>query len=153
MAITQSRRGFVAGLAFAGAAGLAGVGRQWTWWSRKIACRGTAAGGHHHPLRKRRCDLLGPASVSRNCCAPRALPISNMSTRPEAHLRRADAAKSDVVSDMITHGEVDFGRQFAPSLVMGIECRRTAHGLERPASRVLRDLREKGDPDAWRPQG
>jgi NitT/TauT family transport system substrate-binding protein len=38
----------------------------------------------------------------------------------EAHLRRADAAKSDVVSDMITHGEVDFGRQFAPSLVMGM---------------------------------
>jgi NitT/TauT family transport system substrate-binding protein len=38
----------------------------------------------------------------------------------EAHLRRADVAKSDVVSDMITHGEVDFGRQFAPSLVMGM---------------------------------
>ena len=38
----------------------------------------------------------------------------------EAHLRRADAAKSDVVSDMITHGEVDFGRQFAPSLIMGM---------------------------------
>jgi NitT/TauT family transport system substrate-binding protein len=38
----------------------------------------------------------------------------------EAYIRRADAAKSDAISDMIAHGEVDFGRQFAPSLVMAM---------------------------------
>jgi len=38
----------------------------------------------------------------------------------EGHLRRADAAKSDVIADMIAHGEVDFGRQFAPALIMGM---------------------------------
>jgi hypothetical protein len=36
----------------------------------------------------------------------------------EAHIRRADAANSDFVGDMIAHGEVDFGRNFAPSLVL-----------------------------------
>jgi NitT/TauT family transport system substrate-binding protein len=36
----------------------------------------------------------------------------------EAHLRRADAAKSDWLGDMIAHGEVDFGRDFAPSVVL-----------------------------------
>jgi hypothetical protein len=38
----------------------------------------------------------------------------------EAHLRRADAAKSGAVSDMIAHGEVDFGREFAPAHVMAM---------------------------------
>jgi NitT/TauT family transport system substrate-binding protein len=38
----------------------------------------------------------------------------------EAHVRRADAANSDALADMITHGEVDFGRNFAPSLVLGM---------------------------------
>jgi NitT/TauT family transport system substrate-binding protein len=38
----------------------------------------------------------------------------------EAHVRRADAAKSGVISNMIAHGEVDFGREFAPSHVLGM---------------------------------
>src|SRR5262249_41582208 len=36
----------------------------------------------------------------------------------EAHLRRAGAEKSGLVSGMIAHGEVDFGRAFAPDLVL-----------------------------------
>jgi hypothetical protein len=38
----------------------------------------------------------------------------------EAHIRRAEAANSSVIPDMIAHGEVDFGRAFAPSLVLGM---------------------------------
>jgi NitT/TauT family transport system substrate-binding protein len=38
----------------------------------------------------------------------------------EAHVRRADAAGSEALSDMIAHGEVDFGRTFAPGFVLGI---------------------------------
>ena len=38
----------------------------------------------------------------------------------EARVRRADAANSDPLSDMIAHGEVDFGRTFAPGLVLGM---------------------------------
>jgi NitT/TauT family transport system substrate-binding protein len=38
----------------------------------------------------------------------------------EARVRRADAAKSGIVADMIAHGEVDFGRDFASSLALGM---------------------------------
>jgi len=38
----------------------------------------------------------------------------------EAHVRRADAAGSEALSDMIAHGEVDFGRTFAPGFVLGM---------------------------------
>jgi NitT/TauT family transport system substrate-binding protein len=38
----------------------------------------------------------------------------------EAHLRRADAAKSGFIPDMIAHGDVDFSRDFAPDLVLGM---------------------------------
>ena len=37
-----------------------------------------------------------------------------------ARVRRADAANSDPLSDMIANREVDFGRTFAPSLVVGM---------------------------------
>src|SRR5262249_9656822 len=36
----------------------------------------------------------------------------------DAIVRRADAAKSGSFADMIAHGEVDFGRDFAPSHVL-----------------------------------
>ncbi len=38
----------------------------------------------------------------------------------EAHIRRADVAKLDWLTSMIVHDEVDFGRNFAPSLVLGM---------------------------------
>ena len=38
----------------------------------------------------------------------------------EERVRRADAAKSGGIADMIAHGEVDFGRDFAPSLALGM---------------------------------
>ena len=38
----------------------------------------------------------------------------------EALVRRADAANSEVYADMIAHGEIDFGRSFAPSFVLGM---------------------------------
>src|SRR5689334_14695751 len=38
----------------------------------------------------------------------------------EDHIRQADAANSDALSDMIARREVDFGRNFAPALVMGM---------------------------------
>ena len=38
----------------------------------------------------------------------------------EAHLRRADAANSGFLADMIAHNEVDLGRNFAPDHVLGM---------------------------------
>jgi NitT/TauT family transport system substrate-binding protein len=39
----------------------------------------------------------------------------------EADVRRADATNSDLISTMIAHGEVDFARNFAPDLVLGMK--------------------------------
>ena len=39
----------------------------------------------------------------------------------EAHLQRAAPANTVVVADMIARGEVDFGRAFAPGLVLGMD--------------------------------
>src|SRR5262245_11137993 len=39
----------------------------------------------------------------------------------DAHLRRAAAADSGFVADMITHDEVDFARDFAPAHVLGMD--------------------------------
>jgi NitT/TauT family transport system substrate-binding protein len=39
----------------------------------------------------------------------------------EAHVRRADTARSGVLGDMMAHGEVDFGRAFVPGLIMAME--------------------------------
>jgi NitT/TauT family transport system substrate-binding protein len=38
----------------------------------------------------------------------------------EAHVRRADAANSGVLADMMAHGEVDFDRDLAPSHLLGM---------------------------------
>jgi NitT/TauT family transport system substrate-binding protein len=38
----------------------------------------------------------------------------------EAHLRRADAENTGIISGMIAHDEVDFARDFAPSLVFSM---------------------------------
>src|SRR5690349_19693605 len=37
------------------------------------------------------------------------------------HVRRAEAARSGVVGDMMAHGEVDFARAFVPALIMAME--------------------------------
>jgi NitT/TauT family transport system substrate-binding protein len=38
----------------------------------------------------------------------------------EAHVRRADAARSEALSDMMARDEVDFGRTFVPGFVLGM---------------------------------
>lgn len=37
-----------------------------------------------------------------------------------AHVRRAEAGKTGVVADMLAHGEVDFGREYAANFVLGM---------------------------------
>ena len=39
----------------------------------------------------------------------------------DAHVRRAEAVRSEAVGDMLAHGEVDFGRAFVPGLIMAME--------------------------------
>ena len=47
----------------------------------------------------------------------------------ETHVRRADAENSSIVSSMIAHDDVDFGRDFAPNLVMAMNADAPVTGL------------------------
>jgi NitT/TauT family transport system substrate-binding protein len=110
----QSRRRFLAKAAFAGAAGFGGFGA----WSKAPAAEPPPE-----------ITTIRFERDSTTCLAPqvfqellRAEGFTDIQyvDATEALSRRADAAKSDFVSDMIAHGEVDFGRQFAPALVMAM---------------------------------
>jgi NitT/TauT family transport system substrate-binding protein len=114
MPIAQSRRRFLTNAALAGGAGLGGFGA----WSKALAAEPppevTTIRFEKDPV---------------TCIAPqvfqellRAEGFSDLQyvEVTEARMRRADADKSGVIADMIAHGEVDFAREFAPSLVLAM---------------------------------
>jgi len=110
----QSRRQFLTNAAFAGAAGLSG-----------FLASGKSRAAEPPP----EVTTIRFAKDVGTCIAPqvfqellRAEGFTEIRyvDETEAHLRRADAANSDVVADMMAHGEVDFGRNPAPSLVLGM---------------------------------
>jgi NitT/TauT family transport system substrate-binding protein len=110
----QSRRRFLTNAAFAGAAGLGGVGV----WGKALAAV---------PPPEITTIRLDKDSVT--CIAPQVVwellrsegftDIRYVQST-EARIRRADAAKSGGVADMIAHGEVDFGRDFGPEHLLGM---------------------------------
>jgi NitT/TauT family transport system substrate-binding protein len=111
---TQTRRQFLTTLSLAGAAGLAELG---------LGRKSLAA---EPPLEVTTIRL---GIDTGTCIAPqvfeellRAEGFTDIRyvKMTEAHVRRADAANSEVLPDMIAHGEVDFGRTFAPDLVLGM---------------------------------
>jgi NitT/TauT family transport system substrate-binding protein len=110
----QSRRRFLTHAAFTGAAGLSGIGI----WGKALAAEPSPE-----------TTTIRFEIDNATCIAPqvfqellRAEGFTDIRyvDMTEAHVRRADAANSDALCDMIAHGEVDFGRTFAPSLVMGM---------------------------------
>jgi NitT/TauT family transport system substrate-binding protein len=114
MAIVQSRRRFLTNATFAGAAGLGGFGI----WGKALAAEPPPE-----------ITTIRFEKDTGTCIAPqvfeellRAEGFTEIHTvdETEARVRRADAANSDALADMITHGEVDFGRNFAPALVLGM---------------------------------
>jgi NitT/TauT family transport system substrate-binding protein len=118
MAIMQSRRRFVTNLAWAGAAGLGGAGVAGV-------CGRTSAAAEPPPeittIRFERDPVtcIAPQAAEELLRAEGFTDIRYVDVT-EAHIRRADAANSGAVADMIAHGEVDFGRDFAPSQVLGM---------------------------------
>jgi NitT/TauT family transport system substrate-binding protein len=119
MAIMHSRRRFVTNAAVAGAAGFGTLGAL-----------GRGGGGKSFAAEPPpEITTIRFERDGTTCLAPqvfqellRAEGFTDIQyvDATEALSRRADASKSDFVSDMIAHSEVDFGRQFAPSLVMGM---------------------------------
>ena len=109
-----NRRRFLTNAAFTAAAGLSGIGI----WGKALAAEPSPE-----------TTTIRFELDTATCIAPqvfeellRAEGFTDIQyvNATEGHLRRADAAKSDFVADMIAHGEIDFGRQFAPSLIMGM---------------------------------
>jgi NitT/TauT family transport system substrate-binding protein len=114
MPIVKSRRRFLTNAALAGAAGLGGFGA----WGKALAAEPPPE-----------ITTIRFERDTGTCIAPqvfqellRAEGFTDIRyvDLTEAHIRRADAAKSTATPDMIAHGEVDFGRDFAPSLALGM---------------------------------
>jgi NitT/TauT family transport system substrate-binding protein len=112
MPIVQSRRRFLTNAAFAGAAGLGGFGL----WGKALAAEPPPE-----------ITTIRFEKDTAACIAPQAFQELLRTEGftdiryvdlTEAHLRRADAENAGAISDMIAHGEVDFGRDFAPDLVL-----------------------------------
>jgi NitT/TauT family transport system substrate-binding protein len=114
MPIAQSRRRFLTNAALAGAAGLGGFGA----WGKAFAAEPppeiTTIRFEKDPS-----ACIAPQAFQELLRAEGFTDIRYVYAT-DAHIRRADAAKSGVIGDMIAHGEVDFGREFAPSLVLGM---------------------------------
>jgi NitT/TauT family transport system substrate-binding protein len=104
MTIVQSRRRFLTNAAFAGAAGLGGFGV----WRKALAAEPppeiTTIRFENDPV-----YCIAPQLFQELLRAEGFTDIRYVDAT-EAHARRGDAAKSDLVADMIAHGEVDFGR-------------------------------------------
>jgi NitT/TauT family transport system substrate-binding protein len=111
MSIVQSRRRFLTNAAFAGAGGLGGFGV----WGKALAAEPPPEVTTIR-LQKDPATCIAPQVFQELLRAEGFTDIRYVEVT-EAHIRRADAAKSNFVVDMIAHGEVDIGRDIAPSLI------------------------------------
>jgi len=114
MTLIQTRRKFLANLSLASAAGLAELcgGRK------SLAAEPPPETGTIRVLYDR-VTCIAPLVLQELLRAEGFTDIQYIETTEE-HIRRADAAKSGFAADIIAHGEVDFARDFAPSLVLGM---------------------------------
>jgi NitT/TauT family transport system substrate-binding protein len=110
----ESRRQFLTNAAFAGAAGLSGF----SIWGKSLAAEPppevTTIRFGKDPG-----TCIAPQVFQELLRAEGFTEIHYVDVT-EALVRRADAANSEVYADMIAHGEIDFGRSFAPSFVLGM---------------------------------
>ena len=111
---TQSRRQFLTNAAFAGAAGLSGSGA----WVKSLAAEPppeiTSIRFERDPV-----TCIAPQAFQELLRAEGFTDIRYIDVSVPV-IRRADSENSGFVSNMIAHGEVDFGRDFAPSHVLGM---------------------------------
>jgi NitT/TauT family transport system substrate-binding protein len=110
---TQTRRQFLTTLSLAGAVGLAELGP-----GRKSLAAAPPPEVTTIRVDYDRVTCIAPLVLQELLRAEGFTDIRYVELT-EAHVRRADAAKSGFAADMIAHGEVDFARDFAPSLVLG----------------------------------
>jgi NitT/TauT family transport system substrate-binding protein len=114
MPIVQGRRRFLTNAAMAGAAGLGGFGV----WGEALAAEPTPEVTTIR-FEKDPVTCIAPQVFQELLRAEGFTDIRYVDLT-EARIRRADAAKSGPIPDMIAHDEVDFGREFAPALVLSM---------------------------------
>ena len=108
----QSRRMFLTNAALAGATGLTGFGV----WGKALAAEPPPEITTIR-FEKDTATCIAPQVFQELLRAEGFTDIRYVDFT-EAHTRRADAANSGPIADMIAHGEVDFAREFAPNLML-----------------------------------
>jgi len=120
MPIVQSRRHLLTNIAVAGATGFAGLSAAGLYGGRKSVAAEPPPEVTTIRLEKDPVTCIAPQAAEDLLRAEgftdiRSVEITN------AHVRRAETARSGAIGDMLAHGEVDFSRSFAPGLIMAME--------------------------------
>ena len=119
MPIVQSRRHLLTNIAVAGATGFAGLTAAGLYGGRKSVAAEPPPEVTTIRFEKDSATCIAPQVFQELLHAEGVTDIRYVDLT-EDHLRRADAANSDALTDMIARREVDFGRTFAPALMMGM---------------------------------
>ena len=119
MPIAQSRRRFLTNLAFTGAFGLGGASVASLGGGRKSFAAEPPSEVTTIRFGKDPGTCIAPQVFEELLRAEGFTDIRYVDVT-ETHVRRANAANSGSIVDMIAHGEVDFVRDFAPFLVLGM---------------------------------
>jgi NitT/TauT family transport system substrate-binding protein len=120
MPIVQSRRHLLTNIALAGATGFAGLGAAGFYGGRKSVAAEPPPEVTTIRFEKDPVTCLAPQAAEDLLRAEGFTDIRYVDMT-DAHVRRAEAARSEAVGDMLAHGEVDFGRTFVPGLIMAME--------------------------------
>ena len=114
MPIVQSRRHLLTNVAVAGATGFAGLGASGLYGDRKSFAAEPPPEITTIRLERDTGTCIAPQVIEELLRAEGFTDIRYVDVTLE-HVRRAEAANVGVLSDMISRGEVDFARDFAPS--------------------------------------
>ena len=120
MPIVQSRRHLLTNIAVAGATGFAGLGAAGLYGGRKSVAAEPPPEVTTIRFEKDPVTCIAPQAAEELLRAEGFTDIRYVDVT-EAHVRRAETARSGALGDMMAHGEVDFGRAFAPALIMAME--------------------------------
>jgi NitT/TauT family transport system substrate-binding protein len=120
MPAAQTRRRFLTNLTFAGAAGLGVVGAVAPEGARKSAAAEPPPEITTIRFERDPVTCIAPQAAEELLRAGGFSDIRYIDVT-EADIRRAEAVNTGPVADVIARGDVDFGRAFAPSFVLGMD--------------------------------
>jgi NitT/TauT family transport system substrate-binding protein len=120
MPIVQSRRHLLTNIAMASATGFAGLSAAGFYGGTKSIAAEPPPEITTIRLEKDLVTCIAPQAAEQLLRAEGFTDIRCVETT-EAHVRRAETARSGVVGDMMAHGEVDFARSFVPALIVAME--------------------------------